>query len=1513
MALTNLTFGDGTNKALLCSMPGPLRSLVLQLQSISEELCQVAASVLRNLSWHADAASKRNLRSAGAVQMLTQTMLTVKKEPTLKSLLSALWNFSAHCPENKEDICAIQGALQLLVWSLNFRSPSKTLAVIENGGGVLRNVSSHVAIRSDYRIILRKHGCLSTLLKHLRSPSLTVVSNACGTLWNLSAHCLEDQKILCSLGAIEMLKNLVHSKHKMISLGSAAALKNLLSSTAFTSINGLSTDPYTLLTSSWMGRNDSSFNYNSADRPGLHVRRQRALQRELQSRYLSETYDTSSPLYSPMTSPQSQDVAQPFTRSLQTKTSVNISVSKPPPYPINFSDVIYHSDSDILNKSKILLNPSAGTQNQLANLSLEHERMDELFGLEDNFYSPGMFLSCHESIATGGQDTAADFLPCNSQNFDGSHVQNDSGWAMFYHDDVVTHVTHPSYFRDLPIIENVTTVQGLEEEMIRLEVDDREKIVELDEGPMENVPMLRSPSPPPPHHHHQLLPNPNVYHIQKYQGNNLLGHPMVFDELPSTEQLFNTCEKNDIVSFQFNPVVEVLPWQHDSSKHDSISEGFVNKRPVQDHNINSPRKSRKSFLRPPTNYNLSKFNLNISKLLGDEEFCNDIPLNQQCFQEQLCDHDRGTRLHDSNVRVKENIHEILPESSSPLDPNLTIEHELALQENANLVLSVLERTSLTESNLSSDIHLLENETISLISDSEAIDELPMVSNFFNSVKFHDGTAKEDSLVSGTEQTINICNSVNSEDEVPSIANDIEHEVKRRPRIVKPGTAPKPSIPTVDKDVNNEPKVIRGRRKVLYPGKPKTPLVSDKRVVSASPSRHASSNFQKDSKDDKRFKVINSAANNFNLSKLQAQTKTPVTGLKDKLNKTKEEKKISKISSTQRPQSAFIRNPGSSTAAPEEAIKQAKLKSYSLPPGQKPPTSKDCQGAYMPQKSKPKLVSKQDTFIKLAKPGINSSNDNLQKQDQKQAPRSTPKGKPRKISAKIQNSGSSLGPSTSSNEKITSLSSSNAIGKHSNHSNMSKSGSINSITSSRCSSAPKIPPKMNNTPKQTIKPKLLMPANEDNQPKVNTDHRTKYAYNDALNKQDANRLQKSSTYDKLKEFFGEESNYKSDNTNSDYSEVRPNHMESDSLEKACKDKLSKVENGISKQSQVSKIPNIAKKPPPDKRTSPVKKEMKTTRSFNNKALDESFQEKKKIVENGIKHHSQDAAPNGSIIRDRGVSAPSNKSKALSTSISASTRKEISVMNAKNLSKTLPSDNPSKIQSSEDDPHSKSKRMPGRGFSFWKKQPTKSKEAEDPVKSALPVPNSQSKKATNNKSKISPKAESPIRKKVLGWFKKGSETHTIIAEKNKALISKEDLTSDMNFNKHLDFLVDDIQLAETLITTLDTKNGNNSPIRAAVVQPFNYHNLDGVTSLQSSDTSGFQNPPKFTKTELLLARHRSSRLASDSRSSMAMSIDSLKVNSLDSFQNTDRSFSDVPSEITEKDDLSSVENVPLIAPT
>ncbi|XP_035829044.1 uncharacterized protein LOC101860060 isoform X1 [Aplysia californica] len=112
------------------------------------------------------------------------------------------------------------------------------MAIVENGGGILRNVSSQIALREDYRQVLRQHGCLQILLHQLRSPSLTIVSNACGTLWNLSARCEQDQTALRDMGAVSMLRNLIHSRHKMISSGSSAALRNLLSSATSSSAEG---------------------------------------------------------------------------------------------------------------------------------------------------------------------------------------------------------------------------------------------------------------------------------------------------------------------------------------------------------------------------------------------------------------------------------------------------------------------------------------------------------------------------------------------------------------------------------------------------------------------------------------------------------------------------------------------------------------------------------------------------------------------------------------------------------------------------------------------------------------------------------------------------------------------------------------------------------------------------------------------------------------------------------------------------------------------------------------------------------------------------------------------------------------------------------------------------------------------------------------------------------------------------------------------------------------------------
>ncbi|GAB6032124.1 hypothetical protein CHUAL_010487 [Chamberlinius hualienensis] len=280
MALTNLTFGDGTNKALLCSNKPFMRALVAQLHSPSEDLRQVTASVLRNLSWRADQASKKALRDIGAVVVLVKAAMEARKESTLKSILSALWNLSAHCSMNKADICSVDGALAFMVTTLVYRSPSKTHAIVENGGGILRNISSHIAEREDYRAILREHNCLIILLQHLRSPSLTIVSNACGTLWNLSARCVEDQQTLWDLGAVAMLRNLVHSKHKMISMGSSAALKNLLQARP----GGLAASAEKML---------------SGAAPSLLVRKQRALEEELDHN-LAETCEN---LDSPKTSP----------------------------------------------------------------------------------------------------------------------------------------------------------------------------------------------------------------------------------------------------------------------------------------------------------------------------------------------------------------------------------------------------------------------------------------------------------------------------------------------------------------------------------------------------------------------------------------------------------------------------------------------------------------------------------------------------------------------------------------------------------------------------------------------------------------------------------------------------------------------------------------------------------------------------------------------------------------------------------------------------------------------------------------------------------------------------------------------------------------------------------------------------------------------------------------------------------------------------------------------------------
>uniref|UniRef100_T2MGZ0 Adenomatous polyposis coli protein n=2 Tax=Hydra vulgaris TaxID=6087 RepID=T2MGZ0_HYDVU len=229
MVLINLTYNDSGNKAILSTLPNTIKAIISQLQFTDEEdLVQVFAGIIRNVSWRPDKNTQQALQAANAVRGLMISIQKLRSEVCIRAVLSAVWNLSAHSSENKEEICRTPGSLAFLVYALNYCSPTKNLSIIENAGGILRNISSHIAVSNEYRSILRQGKCMQTLVFQLRSTNTRIVSNSAGILWNLSARCAEDQELLWELGAVSVLKNLVNSKHSSISASSAAALRNLL-------------------------------------------------------------------------------------------------------------------------------------------------------------------------------------------------------------------------------------------------------------------------------------------------------------------------------------------------------------------------------------------------------------------------------------------------------------------------------------------------------------------------------------------------------------------------------------------------------------------------------------------------------------------------------------------------------------------------------------------------------------------------------------------------------------------------------------------------------------------------------------------------------------------------------------------------------------------------------------------------------------------------------------------------------------------------------------------------------------------------------------------------------------------------------------------------------------------------------------------------------------------------------------------------------------------------------------
>ncbi|XP_065885901.1 adenomatous polyposis coli protein-like isoform X3 [Dysidea avara] len=234
--LVNLTYGDLKNKANLCCIPDFLTALVYHIRGGSEPVIANSAQILRNLSWRATQEIKDALAQCYAIVGLVEVAEKVVKESSIQHITSALWNLSAHSVRNREEICKCPKALPMLVKYLTYNSPSGSSAVVENVGGILRNISAVIMQEEEFRQKLRDSGCLPKLVQHLKSKNKVVLANACGILWNISARCPEDQKILWNLGCIPLLDVLKSSQHRNVAEYASKALRNLL---AYGKTNGL--------------------------------------------------------------------------------------------------------------------------------------------------------------------------------------------------------------------------------------------------------------------------------------------------------------------------------------------------------------------------------------------------------------------------------------------------------------------------------------------------------------------------------------------------------------------------------------------------------------------------------------------------------------------------------------------------------------------------------------------------------------------------------------------------------------------------------------------------------------------------------------------------------------------------------------------------------------------------------------------------------------------------------------------------------------------------------------------------------------------------------------------------------------------------------------------------------------------------------------------------------------------------------------------------------------------------
>ena len=78
------------------------------------------AGIISGLSRQTDDEHRDIFRDKGVIRELTLCVMNVRREITLKSMLAALWNLSAQCPENAIKICEVKVCIYITYCLMHF-------------------------------------------------------------------------------------------------------------------------------------------------------------------------------------------------------------------------------------------------------------------------------------------------------------------------------------------------------------------------------------------------------------------------------------------------------------------------------------------------------------------------------------------------------------------------------------------------------------------------------------------------------------------------------------------------------------------------------------------------------------------------------------------------------------------------------------------------------------------------------------------------------------------------------------------------------------------------------------------------------------------------------------------------------------------------------------------------------------------------------------------------------------------------------------------------------------------------------------------------------------------------------------------------------------------------------------------------------------------------------------------------------------------------------------------------